>query len=221
MKHPLLYLLLLSAATVLTACGGRRHDAAFYEQQIDSIRRAEQLLQMKQSAGVYDDPVDAFLDTLDLRPLPIENEGADYLRLGHFSEVPKPLLFQLGYTTETKLQALALPRCHGFRVLLLAELSDGDTSSHAGAPVLSIVTLDKSNSMVDQQVIYYEEHTERGDHAGTSFFAYYITSHHEVTLLDYFQTDGNSKPHLENEFCYKISPDGHFEESLCGHTENF
>ena len=41
---------------LLTACGGKKHDMALYEARIDSLRKAEQLMQLKKTAGVFDDP---------------------------------------------------------------------------------------------------------------------------------------------------------------------
>ena len=58
MKQLVGFLSAVLLAMVLS-CGQRKKDAAYYEQMVDSIKKAEQLKTMKQQAGVFDDPVEA------------------------------------------------------------------------------------------------------------------------------------------------------------------
>jgi hypothetical protein len=47
-------LMLLLLALLTLSCGNKKHDAAYYEQMVDSIRRAEQLLEIqKQDTSGY------------------------------------------------------------------------------------------------------------------------------------------------------------------------
>ena len=93
--------ILIPLVLTLLSCGQRKRDAVFYEHMVDSIRKAEQLEEMKREAGVYDDPVEEFFDTLSLRPLPINSER----------------------------KALLLPKVHGLHALLLSERQDSTTYS--------------------------------------------------------------------------------------------
>ena len=96
---------------------------------VDSIRKAEQLQEMKRQAGVYDDPVEAFFDTLQFRALPIKSERRDFDKIGHFGKVPPHVSSILGYPVDTRLKALLLPKVHGLRAMLLSEQLDSLTSS--------------------------------------------------------------------------------------------
>ena len=73
-------------ALLTASCGGRRHSQEYYEQMIDSIRKAEQVKEIERKAGigVSHDPVGAWLDSLPLRTLPIRNAGDDLVQLGDF-----------------------------------------------------------------------------------------------------------------------------------------
>ena len=44
--------ILIPLVLALISCGQRKRDAFFYEQMVDSIRKAEQLKEMKRQAGV-------------------------------------------------------------------------------------------------------------------------------------------------------------------------
>jgi hypothetical protein len=208
MKHPLLYLLLLSAAAVLTACGGRRHDAAFYEQQIDSIRRAEQVKLMKHDAGVYDDPVGHFFDTLQLCPLPIESAGADIGRIGHFSHVPPAVASLLGFPVDTPLRIASLPRHGKCSVILLAQGPDSI------APVLTMVTLGAQYKPVDELTLYEQARAERGEEDGCNYQEYYITSGYSVVVMTFFQPRGDGKAQLLGVRRYVLDEEGYFREEI-------
>ena len=49
----------IACAVVLLSCGGKKHDVAYYEQMVDSIRRAEQVKLLQHEAGIESDPVKA------------------------------------------------------------------------------------------------------------------------------------------------------------------
>ena len=45
---------LLLLALLTLSCGNKKHDVAYYEQMVDSIRRAEQVKAIQKQAGIYD-----------------------------------------------------------------------------------------------------------------------------------------------------------------------
>ena len=202
------FFFLLLLGVLLAACGGKKHDAAFYEARIDSLRKAEQLKQLKQQAGIYDDPVDVFFDTLQVCPLPIQSAGGNISRLAHFTDVPKALSARWDFPVETPLKMIRLPKHGDVGVVMLAEVSD------SLPPVLSLMTIDKNYELVDQLYIYERKGEERGDHFGTAYNDYYITSDYEVTLMYAFIPQGSKTPQLESTRRYVISDEGDFQEAI-------
>jgi len=203
------FFILLSAAVMVAGCGGKKHDPAYYEAKIDSLRKAEQMKQLrkiKQEAGIYDDPVEQFFDTLHVRPLPIQSAGANIGRLAHFSTLPKSLVSRFGYPLDVPLRMVPLPRWHNYRVVMLAEGPDSI------APLLSLVTLDASYQPIDQLVIYEQKAEERGDDMVMKFNDYYITSDYEITLMFAFLRKDSNNPILESTRRYVINGDGYFDE---------
>ena len=191
---------------LLTACGGKKHDMALYEARIDSLRKAEQLMQLKKTAGVYNDPVEAFFDTLQIRPLPIRSAGGNIGRLAHFTDVPKSLAYLWGYPVETPLKMIKLPKHNNFFVVMLAEQHD------SLPPLLTLVTIGRNYELVDQLIVYEQKAEEHGDDFGLGYNDYYITSNYEVTLMFAFIRQDSDYPRLESTRRYIISGDGHFEE---------
>ncbi len=193
---------------LLTACGGKKSDMARYEAQIDSMRKAEQLKAMKQSAGVYDDPVEAFYDTLQLTPLPIQSAGDDIGALGHFTDLPLSVVSSLDYPIETPLRMLLLPRCHGFSVIVLAEGKKSDV------PLLTLVTLSREWQPIDELTLYEEVGEERGDDYVTTYMDYFVDNHYNITVMNYYRYQGSDTPHLESTYYYFINDKGYFEEKV-------
>ncbi len=192
----------------LTACGGKKSDMARYEAQIDSIRKAEQLKEMKRSAGVYDDPVEAFYDTLQLTPLPIQSAGDDIGALGHFTDLPLSVVSSLDYPVETTLRMLLLPRYHGFGIILLAE------GKKSEVPLLTLVTLDRQWQPIDELTLYEEVGEERGDDYVTTYMDYFIDNHYNITLMYYYRQEGSETPHLESTQYFFINDKGYFDEKV-------
>lgn len=190
------------------SCGGKKKDVAYYEAQIDSIRKAQQLRQMKQAAGVYDDPVEKFFDTLQLRTLPIRSAGDNLVRMAHFSRVPRSVASLLDYPVETPLRMVSLPRAHGFFVGMLAEGPDSI------APIISLVVLDKTYQLVDELCIYEQKEEERGDDRGILESDYYITSDYEITVMTYFRKLEKERLYVDQTRRYIIDKEGHFEEVI-------
>lgn len=203
-------LTLLLLALLTLSCGNKKHDAAYYEQMIDSIRRAEQLKEIQKQTGIYENPIEAWFDTLRLHTLPIQTAGADIERLGEFSTVPVPANENFGYPADAHLKAMALPSMHRRKVILLCEMQDSIT------PALYLYTMDKKHHPIDMLNIYHQEtvsrKTDKGMDKGMTYNEYYITSHYEITVMRYFKGHEDGKQQLEEARRYTISKDGMFEE---------
>ena len=89
---------------------------------VDSIRKAEQVKEIQQKAGIYNDPVEAWFDTLGIHTLPIKSAGAEIWEIGHFSPVPMDINENFGYSASAKLKALGLPSAYRRRVVMVAEM---------------------------------------------------------------------------------------------------
>ena len=182
--------ILIPLVLTLLSCGQRKRDAVFYEHMVDSIRKAEQLEEMKREAGVYDDPVEEFFDTLSLRPLPINSERGDFGKIGRFGKVPPSVAMLLGYPVDTRLKALLLPKVHGLHALLLSERQDSTTYS------LYLYTLDREYQPIDHLCLYEERDEDRADDFGKLLMDYYITSSYQP----------------EQSRRFELTADGRFQE---------
>ena len=198
--------ILIPLVLALLSCGQRKRDAVFYEQMVDSIRKAEQLEEMKRQAGVYDDPVEAFFDTLALRPLPINSERGDFAKIGRFGKVPPSVASLLGYPASARLKALLLPKSHGLHALLLSEQLDSVTST------LYLYTLDRDYQPVDHLCLYEERDEDRAEDFGKLLMDYYITSSYEVSLLYTYQSLTTHKSESEQSRRFQLTADGRFQE---------
>ena len=182
---------------------------AYYEHQIDSIRKAEQLKEIEKKTGLKGDPVRAWFDTLHLRPLPIETAGADVDQITRFTPVPGRVNDCFGYDENAHLKAAALPSCYGHRVVLLCEMKDSIT------PSLSLYTLDHDLNPIDILTLYEQNAEDRDGVPGMSYNEYFITSKYEIMVMDYFRPKHHpTKPLLESSRAYLINRDGEFEEQL-------
>ena len=205
MKKTAGFMLLLLALLTLS-CGNKKHDVAYYEQMVDSIRRAEQVQQIQQQAGIYENPIEAWFDTLRLRTLPIQTAGAEIERIGSFVTVPLSVNENFGYSGDAHLKAMALPTIHHHQVILLCEMQDSIT------PALYLYTMDKQHRPIDMLNIYHQEEVNHETDNGLTYNEYFITSHYEITVLRYFKGHEVVKPQLEEARRYAINKDGMFEE---------
>lgn len=207
-------LLLLCAAAVamaVTACGGRKRDAAYYEQMVDSIRKAEQLQDMRRKAGLEARPhrKEAWFDSLRLRTLPIRNAGDDLARLGDFAKVPSELNGNLGYAPTATLRAVLLPQNGRHKVLMVAEERDSVTSA------IHLCTMDSRYLLTDQLCVYEQKVERRPDDIGVTYLEYFVTSRYEITLMLYFQSNKEEKDaELLNVRRFVIDGDGRFQETV-------
>lgn len=196
-------------AVVGVSCGGRKHDAAYYELMVDSIRKAEQVRDIQKRSGINNDPVDAFFDSLHIHSLPISSAGSNLARLGSFTNVPMTLNEHFGYPVNAKLKAMQLPSRHRRQVVLLAEMLDSIT------PSLYVYTMDRRHQPVDLLCIYEEKAEDHADDFGKTYTEYFITSDYVITLLSYYQShDEERKPELMHTRRYVINSEGRFEETI-------
>lgn len=205
MRRTAVWMLLLLVLLTMS-CGNRKHDVAYYEQMVDSIRRAEQVKDIQQKAGIYDNPTEAWFDTLRLHTLPIQSAAGDVERIGEFVSVPLSVNENFGYPSSAHLKAMALPSTNQRQVVLLCEMKDSIT------PALYLYTMDKTHHPVDMLCIYHQEKFNGEIDEGLEYDEYFITSHYEITVMRYFQEGVEAKPQLENARRYTINKAGMFEE---------
>lgn len=205
MKRLAGFVLFLSALLMLS-CGNKKHDVAYYEQMVDSIRRAEQIQEIHKKAGIYDNPIEAWFDTLHHHTLPIQTAGGDIEKIGSFASVPLAVNEIFGYSSDAHLKAIALPSMHHRQVILLCEMKDSIT------PALYLYTMDKRHQPVDMLCIYHQEKVSRENDSGLTYHEYFITSQYEITVMRYFKGREAAKPDLEEARRYTISKEGMFEE---------
>ena len=199
-------IMLLLLALLTLSCGNKKHDAAYYEQMVDSIRRAEQVSEIQKQSGIYNNPIEAWFDTLHLHTLPIQTAGADVDKIGNFVSVPLSANENFGYDDNANLKAMSLPSIHHHQVILLCEMQDSII------PALYLYTMDKKHQPIDMLCIYHQEDVNRGKSYGLAYDEYFITSRYEITVMHYFKGHKAVKPKLEDARRYIISKDGLFEE---------
>ena len=192
---------------LMLACGGRKHDVAYYQQKIDSIRKAEQVAELQKNAGIINDPVEAWFDTLRMRSLPLQTAGANVERLGPFASVPMQANEHFGFPVSAHLKALALPRAWKRPVILLCEMQDSIT------PALYLYTMDSRHQPIDLLCIYRQQSEDHKEDFGMAYNEYFITSKYEITVLRYFQSHEKSRqPFLEEVRRFTITKEGRFDE---------
>ena len=194
---------------LLLSCGGKKRDAAYYMEKVDSIRKAETVKDIQQKAGIYNNPVDAWFDTLAIHTLPIKSAGSDIGLIGHFVAVPMTINENFGYPVSAHLKALALPTAYRKAVILLAEMVDSIT------PRLYLYTMDSKHQPIDQLCIYQQKNANHVEDFGQTTMEYYITTKYEITLLTFYQSHNQEqKPELVNSRRYIINRDALFEETI-------
>ena len=208
MKKILFIVCCLLFVSFLTGCK-KKKDAAYYMEMVDSIRKAETVKDIQQKAGIYDNPVDAWFDTLAIHTLPIKSAGSDIGLIGHFVPVPMTINENFGYPASAHLKALALPTAYRRPVILLAEMVDSIT------PRLYLYTMDAKHQPIDLLCIYEQKDDNREEGFGQTSMEYYITTKYEITLLTFYQShDEEQKPELLNSRRYIINRDAMFEETI-------
>ena len=208
MRHLIPCILIPLVLTLLIACGQRKRDAVYYEQMVDSIRRAEQVKEIQRQSGTYDDPVVAFFDTIQLRPLPLQSERSQFEKIGHFSRIPSIVASRLGYPAGTPVKALLLPKNHDHHVLLVTEQQDSLSIR------LYLYTFDAGYHPIDHLCLYEESDEEHADDFGKVYMDYFITSGYDITLLRYYESYNRMKREHRQSRRYVLDEKGFFEEQI-------
>lgn len=201
--------LAVALAVVMVSCGGKKHDAAYYEQMVDSIRKAEQVKELQRQAGTAADadPLKQWFDSLQLRTLPMRNAGDDLAELGDFERVPPMVCEYFGYAVSADVRAVAMPSKYRYNMVMMAEVKDSVNT------VLDLYSMDKRLVSLDKLRIYEKKLETGGSDNGYTFMEYYVTSNYEITLMLYFQTlRRDEKAKLLNVRRYTINREGRFEE---------
>ena len=192
----------------LTGCK-KKKDAAYYMEMVDSIRKAETVQEIQKKAGIYDNPVDAWFDTLAVHTLPIKSAGSDIELIGHFASVPQTINEFFNYPVNAHLKALALPTAYRKPVILLAEMVDSIS------PRLFLYTMDAKHQPIDRLCLFEQKDEDREEDFGQTSMEYFITTKYEITLIFYYQShDKERKPELVNSRRYVITREGLFEETI-------
>lgn len=197
------------AALTMMSCGGRKHDAAYYMDMVDSIRKAEQVKEIQKNAGIYHDPIEAWFDTLGIHTLPIKSVGSEIWQLGHFSDVPISMNEHFDRPDSARLRAMALPDNHRHRVILIEEMVDSVT------PRLHLFTMDKNYQWIDYLNIYAAKDVNEAGRHKHIYVDYYITSNYDILLLRHVQEFGSKEePTLMDSRRFIITKEGKFEEAI-------
>jgi hypothetical protein len=170
------------------------------------MRRAGQVEELHKQAGIYENPIEAWFDTLRLHTLPIQAVDADVERIGGFVAVPASANENFGYDADAQLKAMALPSIHHRRVILLCDMQDSIS------PSLYVYTMDKKYHPIDMLCIFHQEDTSRETEKGQTYNEYFITSNYEITVMRYFKGRESAKTTMEEARRYTINQDGMFEE---------
>lgn len=196
-------------AMLIVSCGQKKKDAAYYEHMVDSIKKVEQVKELRRQAGLLDvDPLEEFFLKLSLRALPVQSEGRKWERLGEFTKVPRTLNEHFGYLSDAELRAMSLPRADRYQVVMLLEMQDSIT------PALYLYTMNQEHRNIDQLCIYEERAEDRATDFGKTMMDYYITSNWEITLMKYYLSNEATSPQLEETRRYVINKEGRFEEVI-------
>lgn len=203
------FLTVISMIILVASCGQKKRDAAYYELMVDSIRKAEQVKELRQRAGITDDdPLESFFLNLNRRLLPLQSMGAQWQKIGEFTKVPRQLNECFGYLSAAELQVLSMPNAGHHSVVMLLEMQDSIT------PALYLYTMDEKHRNIDQLCIYEEKAEDRPTDFGKTHMDYYITSNWQITLMKYYLSHEKEKPELEQTRRYMINKEGKFEEQI-------
>ena len=200
--------LIVFVAVCCWACGGKKRDAAYYEQLIDSLRRSEQVKALQKQAGLYDSPVAVFFDTLKIHTLPLESQGSRCVGIENYSTVPMAVNEYFGYAPSAHLHALALPPAHHRQVVLLAE-EMGEASF-----ARYLYVMNRRHHPIDILCIEDPKSSNEEDTSTEVASDFFITSDYEITLVQFVVYKETGRRELFQSRRFMINAAGHFEESV-------
>lgn len=175
------YVLLLSIATLLFGCGGRRYSEAELQHKIDSVNALEMKRQLRlQNIRLAEtSPLQLFYDSLHLQPLPLSYSEEYVKYLPDFTIVPVSIASYLRLEGREQPKAIALPETLGSRLMLLA--ADVDDYVYE----LWLYSLDNDYMPVDKLLLYSPQRY-KGKLRGSKPDVYFsITSYYDINVVEY------------------------------------
>ncbi len=160
---PLMFVLLASS------CGNKRVENL--QEKIDSLRTLEQLKELRrqsmQTGEQFDNPLQAFFDSLEVQVLPLYYVPETDELYSMFTYVPEGIKVYLNFESDNEVRAAALPRRGALRIILLAAFEYGEMME------MWLYSLDEDYFPIDQVCLY-----DAADDADECYFA--ITSDYRI-----------------------------------------
>ncbi len=190
-------------ALVLLSCGNRRQSPEVLQQKIDSVRTLEALRELRRQGIDLKEksPLQLFVDSLNIQPLPLRY-SEDYVKyLPDFTVVPMAFVSFLELEGRSKPMAIALPEIDGkTMVLLAADLVDGEYE-------LWLYSLDDDYYPIDKLMLYEprkiaSKKLQQSLPPQETYFS--ITSDGEIRVLEYASNEdaeGQLSTFVLNDSC--------------------
>jgi hypothetical protein len=180
--------LVLACVVLAVGCGRRRPSVEELMVKVDSIKRAEQVEQLRRQVlgNSEASPLQVFYDSLNIQALPV-SYSEDYVKyLPGFTPVPPDIKIFLQLEGKKEPKAMSLSDIQGERLLLLAaDVADGQYE-------LWLYSLDVNYYPVDQLMLYEpaKESETKIPQAVVRQQPYFsITSTGEINIVDYAGED--------------------------------
>ena len=179
-------LVMMCAALMVAACGGRRMSPEELQHKLDSIKALEikeKLALQGVNLEASDNPLKLFYDSLEIQALPI-SYSEDYVNfLPAYKDVTPEIVSYMELIECKHPKAVALPESVGARLMIMAaDESEGHYS-------LWLYSLDDDYVPVDKLCLYAVDDLDPEDivdFGGEQFVQYFsITSDYEIRLMDY------------------------------------
>ena len=192
-------LVMMCAALMVAACGGRRMSPEELQHKLDSIKALEikeRLALQGVNLEASDNPLKLFYDSLEIQALPI-SYSEDYVNfLPAYKDVTPEIVSYMELIECKHPKAVALPESVGARLMIMAaDESEGHYS-------LWLYSLDGDYVPVDKLCLYAVDDLDPEDivdFGGEQFVQYFsITSDYEIRLMDY--TKQQYKARLEEVY---------------------
>jgi len=192
-------LVMMCAALMVAACGGRRMSPEELQHKLDSIKALEikeKLALQGVNLEASDNPLKLFYDSLEIQALPI-SYSEDYVNfLPAYKDVTPEIVSYMELIECKHPKAVALPESVGARLMIMAaDESEGHYS-------LWLYSLDDDYVPVDKLCLYAVDDLDPEDivdFGGEQFVQYFsITSDYEIRLMDY--TKQQYKARLEEVY---------------------
>ena len=192
-------LVMMCAALMVAACGGRRMSPEELQHKLDSIKALEikeRLALQGVNLEASDNPLKLFYDSLEIQSLPI-SYSEDYVSfLPAYKDVTPEIVSYMELIECKHPKAVALPESVGARLMIMA------ADESAGHYSLWLYSLDDDYVPVDKLCLYAvddidpEDVVDFGEEQFVQYFS--ITSDYEIRLMDY--TKQQYKARLEEVY---------------------